>query len=116
MPYAIYEDGLEARRAYQKTEEGRARHAEANIRWRAKQAKRYKSQNALNNAIRDGKVIPWPVCAVPECDKKPQAHHADYDSPLGVTWLCDAHHKEAHALVPRPHNGNEFKRLDRSYT
>lgn len=51
---------------------------------------------AVGNAIRDGRLIPWPVCAIPECDKKPEAHHPDYDRPLDVVWLCRHHHRRAH--------------------
>jgi hypothetical protein len=39
------------------------------------------------------------VCALPECESRPQAHHPDYSKPLDVVWLCDDHHKQAHALV-----------------
>lgn len=53
----------------------------------------------LRNAVRDGRVTKWPVCAVPECSEKPEAHHADYDNPLGVTWLCKQHHKECHDSI-----------------
>lgn len=52
----------------------------------------------LNNAIRDGRIKPWPVCAVPECNKKPVAHHPDYDRPLDVVWLCQAHHVQTHRM------------------
>lgn len=62
---------------------------------------RVRANNALNHAVRDGRVIPWPVCAIPECSGKPVAHHPDYSRPLDVVWLCQAHHKQAHALVQR---------------
>jgi len=45
-----------------------------------------------------GSITPWPVCALPECANKPEAHHPDYSAPLDVVWLCSAHHKQAHAL------------------
>lgn len=32
------------------------------------------------------------------CGEKAHAHHAAYDLPLHVTWLCPLHHKQAHAL------------------
>lgn len=60
------------------------------------------AQNALNNALRDGRLLRWPNCAVPECDsKKLHGHHPDYSQPLEVVWLCAAHHKQAHALVKK---------------
>lgn len=67
--------------------------------WKAANPDRRKAQVELGNAVRDRRVTPWPVCALPECDKKPEAHHADYSRPLDVVWLCSAHHKQAHALA-----------------
>lgn len=61
---------------------------------------RRSAQIALGNAVRSGKVQKWPACAVPDCcSTRPVAHHPDYDRPLDVVWLCQAHHKQAHALV-----------------
>lgn len=51
---------------------------------------------ALNNAVRDGRVIPMP-CFL--CGEKAEAHHTHYSDPLEVVWLCPAHHKQAHAMV-----------------
>jgi len=67
--------------------------------WREKYPDRKKAQYAVNNAIRDGRLTKWPVCALPECKKSPEAHHPDYSQPLSVVWLCSAHHKQAHALA-----------------
>lgn len=53
----------------------------------------------LHHAVRTGRIIPWPACAVPECSARPEAHHPDYSTPLNVVWLCPAHHKQTHALV-----------------
>lgn len=68
-------------------------------RWKAEHPDRRNAQAILGNAVRAGRVTPWPVCALPECNDKPEAHHADYDQPLLVVWLCSAHHKQAHALM-----------------
>ncbi len=67
--------------------------------WREKYPDRKKAQYAVSNAIRDGRLTKWPICALPECNKLPEAHHPDYSQPLSVVWLCPAHHKQAHALV-----------------
>ena len=70
------------------------------LEYRERYPKRRSAQIALNNALRDGRVTPWPVCALPTCDRHdPEAHHPDYDSPLAVVWLCPPHHKQAHALI-----------------
>lgn len=57
---------------------------------------RRKAHVTLGNAIRDGRIIPWPVCAIPECNSKSEAHHPDYSRPLDVVWLCRHHHRRAH--------------------
>ena len=64
--------------------------------WKAQHPRRRKANIALGNAVRDGKVKKQP-CWV--CGAKAVAHHPDYDRPLDVVWLCQAHHKQAHALV-----------------
>jgi hypothetical protein len=90
MPYA-------SNRARQKTANGAANHAKANAAYRERNRKKLAAHNAISKAILRGKLTPWPVCAVPECEEtRVEAHHADYDQPLSVTWLCMFHHKECH--------------------
>lgn len=66
--------------------------------WAADHPNRKRAQSAVSNAIRDGRMERWPVCAIPECERKPEAHHPDYDRPLDVVWLCRPHHQQAHAI------------------
>lgn len=68
--------------------------------WRRQHPLRRAAQVALGNAVRDGLVKRWPVCAIPTCDLAPEAHHPDYSQPLDVVWLCRAHHMQAHAIKP----------------
>lgn len=68
--------------------------------WRDNNPRERAAQVAVNNAVRDGRLFKWPACAVPDCcSTKPVAHHPDYDRPFDVVWLCQAHHKQAHALI-----------------
>jgi hypothetical protein len=67
--------------------------------YRAVYPQRRAAQVKLNNAVRDGRIEPWPVCAMPDCDCKPEAHHTHYDAALDVVWLCSPHHKQAHAMA-----------------
>jgi hypothetical protein len=90
-----------ARKAYQRTAAFSASHDAAVKRWAAKHPERQRASTAVHNAVRDGRLIPWPVCAVPECCGRPHGHHPDYSRPLDVVWLCDKHHKEVHAMVAR---------------
>lgn len=93
------ESRAERHKLYMKTETGKLSHAKSSRQWDARNSDRKAAQTILNNAVRDGRIIPWPVCAVPECDKKPEAHHPDYSQPLQVVWLCSAHHKQTHAIA-----------------
>lgn len=91
-----------ARAEYRKTAAYAESHEAAALRWSAKHPERRKANTLLGNAVRDGRVVPWPVCALPLCESAPHAHHPDYSRPLDVVWLCPSHHKQAHALVREP--------------
>lgn len=68
--------------------------------YRKENPEKYKAHTALNNAIQGGHIQKWPVCALPECEEtRVVGHHPDYNFPLDVVWLCQGHHKQAHALV-----------------
>jgi hypothetical protein len=58
---------------------------------------KYRAHSAVNNAIRDGRLIrlPCEVCG----EVKSQAHHTDYRKFLDVKWLCFKHHREAHKQI-----------------
>lgn len=94
---------VEARTKYAKTKAGkeaitRAHHA-SNSRHPQKRAARI----LFGNSLRDGKVTPWPVCAVPHCcNTKLHGHHPDYSQALSVVWLCQTHHREAHKISSEP--------------
>jgi len=100
---------VEARKAYQKTEAYKASHAKSLAKWASTNKtvpivspvagpKKKIANTAVGNAVRDKRLIPWPVCSLPECNAKPEAHHPDYDRPLDVVWLCKKHHHQAHKL------------------
>lgn len=58
---------------------------------------KYKAQTAVNNAVRDGRLIKPINCSA--CNKKGrqiEGHHDDYSKPLEVTWLCSPCHKQLH--------------------
>lgn len=88
-----------ARKEYAKSPAGRQSHQRALKASALRFPDRARARVALNNAVRHGKVNPWPVCAIPECNGKPEAHHPDYSAPLAVVWLCNSHHREAHAVT-----------------
>jgi len=88
-----------ARKEYANTPEGRLTHKRAVSVSRLRFPEKARARAVLNRATRAGRVTPWPVCAVPECDGTPEAHHPDYSAPLAVVWLCNPHHREAHAMT-----------------
>lgn len=97
--YAASERGKAKKQEWLRSEAGKLSARKNAVSQRAMRPERNKARVALGNAVRDGRVIPWPVCAVPDCCGKPHGHHPDYSRPLDVVWLCVKHHKEAHALV-----------------
>jgi hypothetical protein len=54
-----------------------------------KQSARRKVRHAINT----GKLK---VLLCIKCGNKAEAHHADYEKPLDVIWLCPLHHRELH--------------------
>jgi hypothetical protein len=63
--------------------------------WRAADPRRTAAHNAVARAIKSGALSRQPCAACGST--KVVAHHPDYDKPLAVEWLCQAHHKQAHA-------------------
>ena len=55
---------------------------------------RYTANTAVNNAIRDGRLVKQPCEVCGRLDV--HGHHDDYTKPLEVRWLCPVHHKEHH--------------------
>ncbi len=74
----------------------RAKHLRENAKkWREQNPEGNKAHNAVNNAVRDGRLIKG-ACEV--CgEKRTHAHHDDYSKPLSVKWLCAMHHHRIHA-------------------
>lgn len=54
-----------------------------------------KAHLAVSQAIKSGQLQRQP-CEVCGSVVQVEAHHADYDKPLDVEWLCQTHHKERH--------------------
>jgi hypothetical protein len=85
---------VEARRLYLETQAGKLSANRAKLKYRGRNPIKYKATNAVNNAVRDGRLLRQDCI---RCGAKAQAHHEDYEKPLEVTWLCPKHHKERHA-------------------
>ena len=64
--------------------------------YRAKYPNKRRAHNALNNAVRDGKIKRVSECSKCSSTDNVVAHHSDYLKPLDVVWLCQACHKQWH--------------------
>ncbi len=87
----------ERHRRYQSTEAGKQSINRAHAKWKAGNPDRYACHNAVNNAVRDGKLVKPDSCE--KCGAsgvKIHGHHDDYSKPLDVRWLCPACHVEWH--------------------
>lgn len=62
-------------------------------RWRRENPEKYRAQNAVNNALRAGRLEKGP-CEICGSTERVHGHHDDYSHPLDVRWLCPAHHGE----------------------
>lgn len=83
-----------ARDVYRRTEAFRISHNAASARYTLSNPARAKANNAVSNAIRDGRLTRQPchVCGELEVE----GHHPDYSAPLDVVWLCNKHHVQLH--------------------
>lgn len=77
-------DRVAARKAYQKTPEGKMALARAHKKYAVTHAIRRKAQVAVGNAIRDGRLQRQP-CFI--CGAEAHAHHPDYRAPRKTSKL-----------------------------
>ena len=90
-------DRVQARKDYAKTPEGIIAGNKAKNSYTDRNKKKRWVTNAVNNAVRDGKLIK--PCACQSCGKvksRIEGHHNDYDRPLDVTWMCSLCHRKWH--------------------
>lgn len=80
-----------ARRRYKQSEKGK----KAQLRYRLKNPQKVVAHNALNQAIRAGKLERG-LCEVCGTIFDVHGHHANYNEPLNVAWLCNQHHSTLH--------------------
>ena len=65
--------------------------------YRKRFPKKRKAANAVNNAVRDGKLTRQDECQECGSTRAVHGHHDDYAKPLEVRWLCAACHRQWHA-------------------
>lgn len=98
----VRRENIEHYREYDRNR-GNRQDAEYIREYRKANPKKYKAHCVVNNAVRDGRLkqCPCELCG----SEKSVAHHDDYDLPLSVRWLCQAHHKQWHAKHGEGKNG-----------
>lgn len=85
-----------SRKAYIRTETGKAAHNKATKKWLDNNSKKRQAHIAVGNAIRDGKLKREEKCQLCDCGVNLEAHHDDYAYPMIVRWLCPACHNKWH--------------------
>jgi len=65
--------------------------------YRKSNAQQTRARNAVNNAVRDGRIIKPKSCSECSSEFAIHGHHDDYSKPLEVRWLCAACHHQWHA-------------------
>lgn len=95
-------ENIEQRREYDRA---RAKHPhrmaanrENSAEYRRQFPERYRANNAVYAAVRDGRLhkLPCEHCGALDVE----AHHPDYSRPLSVVWLCPPDHKAIHLAYP----------------
>lgn len=76
-----------------------AKAASNTAKWRHSHPEAYRAQNAVNNAIRDHKIVRGP-CAICGGTENVHGHHKDYAKPLDVIWMCARCHHRMHSTFP----------------
>jgi hypothetical protein len=96
---------IAARAKYQKTEQGIKCANKAKGMWIELNPIKRLAHHALNNAVRDGKLIKPKSCQ--QCSKtgRIHGHHCDYAKVFDVLWLCPACHMKWHKVNGEAENG-----------
>ncbi len=89
-------DRVQARKDYQQTERGQERASAAKRAYADRNPTIRQAHNAVNNALRDGKIVRPSCCETCQQEAELHGHHCDYSKPLDVMWLCDPCHKAWH--------------------
>lgn len=87
---------IQARKDYQKTEQGKAAIKRSHQKFIKKYPEKRQAHILVDNYIRNKKLIRPNHCENCYCECTPHAHHNDYTKPLEVTWLCVKCHVEWH--------------------
>ena len=88
---------VEAREKYLETDAGKESAKKSKKKWDGRNPIKRLASHAVNNAVRDGKLVKPKNCE--SCGSEPirlHGHHDDYAFPLVVRWLCPGCHNKWH--------------------
>jgi hypothetical protein len=85
-----------ARKEYEKTNEGKTAHKKAMEAYGKKYPYKSIAHNAVNNAVRDGKMVVPKNCESCGAIQPLHGHHDDYSKPYEVRWICQFCHSTWH--------------------
>ena len=87
---------VQARSEYKQTDRGKAVKLASCEKWAKNNVAKRKAHHAVNNAVRDGRLIKPDNCESCGATGLIHGHHPDYSKPLEVEWLCPKCHSAAH--------------------
>lgn len=96
---------IKAKKEYLKTENGKKSKIKSTKKWRNKNQIKKKAINALNNAVREGRIIKQRTCSECGSGGRIHGHHCDYSKPFDVMWLCPSCHVKWHKINGEAKNG-----------
>lgn len=68
------------------------------------QKQQRKAINAVNRAIKNGKIKRPSICHACLRKCKPNAHHSDYNRLFLIQWLCGSCHQKIHKIIKIKYN------------
>ena len=89
-------DRIAARKSYAESELGKTIINRIKYRWGSRNPIKQRCSNAVNNAVRDGRLTKPSHCSGCGATGRIHGHHDNYARPLDVRWLCSTCHKAWH--------------------
>ncbi|MBH3372923.1 MULTISPECIES: hypothetical protein [Pseudomonas] len=89
---------VEARNRYAASKSGRDRSNAAKAAYIERNRAKRDAHMQVENAVKRGDLWKSPCCMAPDCFSTTniQGHHAQYEDPLSVVWLCAKCHAQLH--------------------
>ena len=100
------EKGKEAKREYYQTPIGKTINQNQTKRRHRLYPERTYARQAIQRAIKSGKMTRPDTCSVCGVPCEPVGHHRDYSKPLEVIWVCGICHSAEHKITGKDKHEN----------